>query len=352
MTSVSDLIGRGCSWLHSPGEHSGIVVSSRIRLARNVAGSAFHRKLTRPRQQELVERLIESLARAAPWGKDALVAQLPKLSEAERQALVERQLISRELAAVKRPAAVCVSADEVHSVMINEEDHLRLQVIQAGLSLERNLELAVALDQALEQEIEWAFHPTYGYLTACHTNVGTGMRASIMLHLPALAETGELKQVLRALAKLHMTVRGTHGEGSEAAGHYYQVSNQRSLGVREQDLVSSISEATERIVAAEQMARQALLDKGRVRLEDKVHRAWGVLTNARSLNTEELSEHISWVRLGVALRVLPTARWATLDRILLQCQPAHLQLMHAEADDPARRDPLRATLVREWLSAN
>jgi protein arginine kinase len=173
-----------------------------------------------------------------------------------------------------------------------------------------------------------------------------------MLHLPALAETGELKQVLRALAKLHMTVRGTHGEGSEAAGHYYQVSNQRSLGMREQDLVGAIGEAAERIVAAEQMARQALLDKGRVRLEDKVHRAWGVLTNARSLNTEELSEHISWVRLGVALHVLPTARWATLDRILLQCQPAHLQLMHAEADDPARRDPLRANLVREWLSAN
>lgn len=351
MTSVADLVGRRCSWLASPGEHGGIVVSSRIRLARNVAGIAFQRKLARPKQQELVERLLDALDRAAAWG-DHLVAQLPKLSDVERTALVERQLISRELAAGKRPAAVSVSADEVHSVMVNEEDHVRIQVIQAGFTLERNLRLAVELDQALEREVEWAYHPSYGYLTACHTNVGTGMRASIMLHLPALAETGELKQVLRALSKLHMTVRGTHGEGSEASGHYYQVSNQRSLGVREEELVSTISEAVERIVAAEQMARQALLDKARPKLEDKVFRAWGLLINARSLTTEELIDSIGWVRLGVALRLLANAPWQTLDRILLQCQPAHLQLLHADADDPARRDPLRATLVREWLNAN
>ncbi len=311
----------------------------------------FQRKLSRQRQQELVDRLTGAMDRAAGW-LDGLQVQLPKLNEPERQALVERQLISRELAAAKRPAGVCVSADEIHSVMINEEDHVRLQVIQAGMSLERNLELAVALDQALEREVEWAYHPTYGYLTACHTNVGTGMRASIMLHLPALAETGELKQVLRALTKLHMTVRGTHGEGSEAAGHYYQISNLRSLGVREADIVQGIRETVERIVAAEQMARQALLDKGRLRLEDKVHRAWGVLTNARCLTTDELTEHISWVRLGVAMRVIASPKWATLDRIFVHCQPAHLQLLHADADDPSRRDPLRATLVREWLSAN
>ena len=351
MISINDLAGRDCSWLHSPGEHDGIVVSSRIRLARNVAGIPFQRKLSKARQQELVERLSEAMDKAAGW-TGGLQVQLPRLSDAERQALVERQLISRELAAAKRPSGVCISENEIFSVMLNEEDHVRLQVIQAGASLERNLELAVALDQSLERELEWAYSQTYGYLTACHTNVGTGMRASMMLHLPALAETGELKQVLRALAKLHMTVRGTHGEGSEATGHYYQVSNLRSLGLQERDVVQSISETVDRIVAAEQMARQALLDKGRVRLEDKVHRAWGVLTNARSLNTEELTENISWLRLGVALRVLPQAKWSTLDRITLQCQPAHLQLLHADADDPAQRDPLRATLVREWLCAN
>ncbi len=351
MSSIIDLAGRACGWLQSPGEHGGIIVSSRVRLARNVAHMPFQRKLSRQRQQELVERVTECIAKAAPWS-DGLSVQLQRLNEAERQALVERQLISRELAAGKRPAAVCVSMDEVRSVMINEEDHVRIQVIQAGMSLEENLRLAIALDEALEREIEWAYHPVYGYLTACHTNVGTGMRASTMLHLPALAETGELKQVLRALAKLHMTVRGTHGEGSEASGHYYQVSNLRSLGMLESQLVSTIKETVERIVAAEQMARQALLDRNRVRLEDKVHRAWGILTNARCLTTGELTENISWVRLGLALRVLPDPKWATLDRILLQCQPAHLQLLHADADDPARRDPLRASLVRDWLSAN
>jgi protein arginine kinase len=349
--SINDLAGRECSWLHSPGEHDGIVVSSRIRLARNVAGVPFQRKLTKIRQQELVERLNDAMERASGW-TGGLTLQLPKLTDAERLALVERQLISRELAAAKRPAGVCVSDNEIFSVMLNEEDHVRLQVIQSGASLTRNLELAVSLDQALERELEWAFDPAYGYLTACHTNVGTGMRASIMLHLPALAETGELKQVLRALSKLHMTVRGTHGEGSEATGHYYQVSNLRSLGLQEREVVQMITETVDRIVAAEQMARQALLDKGRLRLEDKVHRAWGVLTNARSLNTEELTENISWLRLGVALRVLPQAKWSTLDRIFVQCQPAHLQLLHSDAEDPVRRDSLRASLVREWLKPN
>lgn len=351
MTTVTDLVGRHCSWLNSPGDHGGIVVSSRIRLARNLAGVPFHRKLSKIRQQELIDRLIAAIAKAAPW-RESLVAHVQRLSDAERLALVERQLISRDISSGKRPAGVCVSNDEIYSVMLNEEDHVRLQVIQSGLSLSTNLDLAIALDQALEREVEWSYHDVYGYLTACHTNVGTGMRASIMLHLPALTETGELKQVLRALSKLHMTVRGTHGEGSEAAGHYYQVSNQRSLGLEERSVVDAITETAEKIVAAEQMARQALLDKGRVRLEDKVHRAWGVLTNARSLNTEELTENISWVRLGVALRVLTQPKWAILDKIFLQCQPAHLQLLHSDAEDPQRRDPLRANLVREWLSTN
>ncbi|MBA2481921.1 MAG: ATP--guanido phosphotransferase [Planctomycetes bacterium] len=351
MTTVGDIVGQPCAWLQSPGDHDGIVVSSRIRLARNVAGYAFHRKLSRQRQQELVDELIAAIARATDW-KDPLVAQVPRLSDAERQALVERQLISRDLAGGKSPAGVYVSRDEIHSLMLNEEDHVRLQVIQSGFSLHHNLARAVALDRALERELEWSYHPTLGYLTACHTNVGTGMRASIMLHLPALAETGELKQVLRALTKLHMTVRGQHGEGSEANGHYYQVSNMRSLGVDEATVVESITECAQKIVSAEQLARQALLDKGRVRLEDRVHRAWGVLTNARSIDTAELNEQMSWLRLGVALHVLDIPKWAVLDKILLQCQPAHLQLLHSHAEDPTERDPLRANLVRTWLSMN
>ncbi len=348
MTTVADLVARPCSWLHSPGEHDGIVVSSRIRLARNVAGWNFQRKLPKGRQQELLDLLMGALERATGW-TGALSLQIAKLGETERQVLVERQLASREIAAAKRPCGVYVSGDEMHSVMLNEEDHVRIQVIHPGSSLMENLERAITLDQSLERELDWSWHPRYGYLTACHSNVGTGMRASIMLHLPALAETGELKQVLRALGKLHMCVRGQHGEGSEASGHYYQISNMRSLGLDEATLASSITETAATIVAAEQMARQALLEKGRNRCEDRVHRAWGLLTSARVLSNEELTEQMSWVRLGVALHLLREPQWATLDRILVQCQPAHLQVSHANAGDPATRDELRASLVRRWL---
>jgi protein arginine kinase len=346
---LAAIIGRPASWLNSPGNHRGIVVSSRIRLARNLGDYAFQRKLSKVRQEELVARLLDTTARIASL-PDALSLRINALSEVECQALVERQLISRDLATSKRPAGVYVSADEVYSLMFNEEDHVRLQVISSGLCANANLELAVRLDQALEGALGWSYHPQYGYLTACPTNVGTGLRASVMLHLPALVESNELKQVLRGLAKLHMTVRGLHGEGSEPSGHYYQISNQRALGATERDIVDQLNETVERIIAYEQLARQALLANQRWRIEDKVFRAWGLLTNARSLTTEELTEHLSWIRLGAALEMLEWRNWKILDRISLQCQPAHIQLQHADAVDVERRDRLRADLVRKWLS--
>ena len=348
MSQLAPLLGRPPAWLNSPGSHGGVVISSRVRLARNVDGFAFQRKLSKVRQQELVDHLqatVDSVARLP----NALSYKLDTLSELERQALVERQLISRDLAGGKRPAGVYISGDEIHSLMFNEEDHLRLQVISAGMCVNANLELAVRLDRALEKALPWSSHPEYGYLTACPTNVGTGLRASVMLHLPALAETGEFKQVMRSLSKLHMTVRGLHGEGSEPSGHFYQISNQRALGMSEPQLVDHLNETVERIIAYENLARQALMTKGRLKLEDKVHRAWGLLTHARSLTSDELTEHLSWVRLGVALRVLSWQNWKMLDRILLQCQPAHIQLQNADAGDVEARDRLRAELVRKWL---
>lgn len=217
-------------------------------------------------------------------------------------------------------------------------------------------------------------HPQLGYLTACHTNLGTGLRASVMLHLPALAETGELKAVLRALGKLHLAVRGGHGEGTEPTGHTFQISNARTLGATEEAYVTAINAAVERVIAAEQVARAVLLDQGRSRLEDKVFRAWGLLGQARSLTTEELAEHLSWLRLGVALDVLgdkewvvatdsgadsgsaiasttaATHRWQTLDRLAVQGQPAHVQLLNGPDErEPADRDRLRADLVRRLL---
>ncbi|MBA3684103.1 MAG: protein arginine kinase [Planctomycetes bacterium] len=327
---------------------SDIVISSRIRLARNLATFPFQRKLSRNRQQDLVAQLATKVTKATAW-PSPLTLQMTELSEVERAALVERQLISRDLATGKRPAAVHVSPDETCSLMINEEDHLRLQVITPGLSLRKGIEQAVALDQSLEPHVEWAVHPQYGYLSACPTNTGTGLRASVMLHLPALAETQELRQVLRGLGKLHMTVRGLHGEGSEASGHYYQVSNQRSLGSTEQEIVDAIVETVDKIVAYEELARQALLDNNRPKLEDRAWRAWGLLTHARTLTYDELIDQLSWLRLGAALAILPAQDWTVLDRIFLQGQPAHLQLQHDHAAIPEARDRLRADLVRGWL---
>ena len=348
MNQLASLLGRPSAWLNSPGSHGGVVISSRVRLARNLEGFAFQRKLSKVRQQELVDHLRATVDTVAVL-PNSLSLKLDTLSDLERQALVERQLISRDLAGGKRPAGVYISSDEIHSLMFNEEDHLRLQVISAGLCVNANLEMAIQLDRRLEKALPWSSHPEYGYLTACPTNVGTGLRASVMLHLPALVETGEFKQVMRSLSKLHMTVRGLHGEGSEPSGHFYQISNQRALGMSEQQLVDHLNETVERIIAYEQLARQALMTKGRLKLDDKVHRAWGLLTHARVLTSDELTDHLSWVRLGVGLRLLSWHNWKMLDKIFLQCQPAHIQLQNAEVADVEARDRLRADLVRKWL---
>lgn len=372
MRTVTDLAGAECPWLMSPGAHRGVVISSRIRLARSWAAYAFHRKLSRKRQQELTDRLLDHLAAVVPAAGAAW--QMQTLTPIERLALVERQVISRDLSAAKRPGGVFLAepqgtSNHLLAAMVNEEDHLRLQVIGAGLCLQHLLAVAVATDQALEERMEWAVHPQLGYLTACHTNLGTGLRASVMLHLPALAETGELKAVLRALGKLHLAVRGGHGEGTEPTGHTFQISNARSLGGTEQAYVEAIHEAVERVVEAEQIARAALLEKARPRLDDKVFRAWGLLSQARSLATDELAEQLSWLRLGVALDVLGDRewvvatgsapaesggnvahRWRVLDRLAVQCQPAHLQLLNGAVElEPAERDRLRADLVRKLL---
>jgi protein arginine kinase len=349
VSDIGDLLPRPCSWLESPGKHGGVAISSRIRLARNMVGYPFQRKMSRAKQQELVGQLAATVAGTVAWD-GAMTFAMPELSDIERQALTERQLISRDLAGGKRPSAVHVSGDETCSLMINEEDHVRMQVISPGFAIRENLDLAVTIDQQLEKAIEWAVHPRYGYLCACPTNVGTGLRASVMLHLPALAETQDLRQVLRGLGKLHMTVRGLHGEGSEATGHYYQVSNQRSLGASEPEIVEQIVEVVEKIIAYEQLARQALKENNPWRLEDRVFRGWGILTHARSISNDELTDQLSWVRLGVAMGLIDQRHWQVLDRIFLQCQPAHLQLQHGNAATPETRDRLRAELVRRWLS--
>jgi len=349
VTPVADLIERPAGWFGAPADRGAVVVSSRVRLARNCVGWAFHRTLPKARQQELVDRLLATAARVTGW-EAPLVWRLSDLVESERTLLVERQLISRDLAAAKRPAAIFARNDERAALMLNEEDHLRLQVLAPGLDLQACMRDAAALDERLGTALGWACDARLGHLTACHTNVGTGLRASVMLHLPALTETGEIKVLLRGLARLELTVRGRHGEGSEPAGHNYQVSNCRSLGVDEDTIVQGVTTAAGRLVTAEAIARDVLMSKQAYQTQDRVHRAYGLLTHARSLSSDELNDQLSWVRLGAALGLLPGLDTATLDRLALRCQSAHLRLAHPEAEDAAERDRVRAGLVRVGLS--
>jgi protein arginine kinase len=323
-----------------------IALASRVRLARSLAGTRFRRSLGRPEQNEVVARVLDACTDTLPWD-DPLHVQVHRLGPANRGLLPERQLCSRELADAKHPTGLHASDDGLLAVMANEEDHVRLQSLAPGLDLSAALAAAVATDRRLDRRLGWAVHPGLGHLTACHTNVGTGMRASVMLHLPALAETGELKAVLQGAAKLGLAVRGRQGEGSEPGGHVYQLSNLRSLGRSEDQLCAEVADAARAVVLAERLARAALL-AARVRLEDRVFRAWGVLTGARILAGDEAFEQLGWLRVGRSLDLIPVP-WEVLDRLWIQIQPHHLQALHKEAAETGPRDRIRARLVRDSL---
>ena len=348
MSVVSELTQHTPHWLNSPGETEGIAISSRVRLARNLRNQQFRRQLSDAAQADLVATLNEMVDQALDW-PERLRIDLPQIGAEERQALLERRLISRELSTGSSPSGLVVRSDEQVGLMLNEEDHVRLQAVQPGLAVEAALAQATEVDQRLETHLPWAIHDRYGYLTSCPTNTGTGLRASVMLHLPALAETRELAKALRAIGKVHMTVRGQYGEGSEAAGHYYQVSNQRTLGMSEADIASALGDTVDSLITYERLARQALLARRRSRIEDKVFRAWGLLTHARRLTSAETTEQLSWLRLGVAMNMLEVD-WATLDRLFIATEPAHMQLAAGAGANAEHRDEARASLVRAALA--
>lgn len=347
MSDLATHAGRAAGWLRSGGEFDDVVVSSRVRLARNCADHAFRRELDTATQDRLVASLLATVGSATGW-EGGLALELGALTAVERKVLFERRLISREMVDGTHPGGLVVDADEARGLMLNEEDHVRLQCLAPGFAVADCLERAIALDRDLEAHLAWAVDDDYGYLTSCPTNTGTGMRASVMLHLPALAETKEIAAALRGIAKLHLTVRGLYGEGSQAVGHYYQVSNQRTLGMSEHEIADTLAEAVRNLIDHEQLARATMLDKRRSQLEDRVYRAWGLLTAARRLSSDELVDQLSWIRLGRAVGVLDCA-WEVLDRIFLQGQAAHLELQHPEAHDAHLRDEIRAGLVRTWL---
>ncbi len=336
-------------WLRGTGPDSDAVVSTRIRLARNLADYPFTGRASHPQKAEIVTRAKEAIARAElPYRLD--YHDVPSMPSLDRQFLVERQLISRELAAVlDGPRGVAFDVQESVSVMVNEEDHLRLQVLRSGFALEEAWADIDRLDDALEARLPYAFHPQFGYLTACPTNVGTGMRASVMLHLPALGLTKQIDKVFRALQKINLAVRGLHGEGSRAFGDLYQISNQVTLGKPEPKILAEIKEVILTILQYERHARTVLLKERKQGEQDRVARALGTLGSATMITAEETMELLSVVRLGIHLRLIEDVPATTVNQLFIQTQAAHLQKLVGHALDGEERNAARAKYLKTRL---
>jgi protein arginine kinase len=353
-------------WLRGEGEASDVVMSSRVRLARNVSGCAFAGKAQRRDRLRTLEicrdRIMEAgLAERVMWID---VHDLPAI---ERSMLVERHLISKQhskgrpMAAApaglagagggEEPRGVAISVPfERLAIMVNEEDHLRIQVIRSGLALSNAWQEADQVDDKIEAGLDYAYSSKFGYLTACPTNVGTGLRMSVMLHLPALRLTGELEQAKRAATDMNLAVRGFYGEGSEAIGDLYQLSNQVTLGQSELQILTKLeSDILPRIIEYERVKRRELLAKRRIGLEDHVLRAWGTLTHARLLTTEEAMQCLSMVRLGVLLGLIKGHDVSHINQLMLLVQTAHLQRACGKEMDQEARRTARATLARARL---
>jgi protein arginine kinase len=346
---ITDLAKRPGPWLLTGGPRSDIVISSRIRLARNLAGYPFLPKLSDEQRDEIALR-IKGIFEADSERPNWSYLDLRRLDELDCQLLVERHLISRQLAEHKGTRGVSVSRDEGASVMVNEEDHLRLQVVRGGLQLRELWGQINTLDDRIESRVEYAFHPRYGYLSACPTNVGTGIRVSVMLHLPALKLTGEIERVFRAAKDMHLAVRGLYGEGTEATGDFFQISNQSTIGRTEEEIIDDFLHLViPSIINYENRERQSLLDDKSVALDDKIYRSYGTLLYARTISSEETMKHLSHVRLGIHLGRIKDVDVLTVNELFLLTQPAHLQKIHGSRLSGEQRSAVRAELIRKKL---
>ncbi|MBS0662370.1 MAG: protein arginine kinase [Verrucomicrobia bacterium] len=343
--TIASLIDSTSELTDSASSKTAIVLMTRIRLARNVADNPFP-GWAKPAQREGILALCTEAVAATPPMKRSVAFGIDELSELEKQILVERHLISRELSGTKAGAGAVISKDQSVSVMINEEDHLRIQVLRSGFQLKKAWAAINDLDTELEDKLDYAFSPSLGYLTACPTNLGTAMRASAMMHLPALVIASQMEKVVRAVNQLGMVVRGLFGEGSDASGSIFQISNQTTLGESEEEIIKRLGSVLNSIVEHELNARQKLLEADPGKLFDKIGRAYGILQNGHLLSTTEAMNLLSLIRLGADLGVFPEAQRCTIDRLFIEAQPGHLQHVHRGEFEPGQRDLLRAARLR------
>jgi protein arginine kinase len=335
---------------HNTQKGTPVVLSTRLRLARNLLGLPFPERASVAQRSDILSKCGEHLSGLSKM-KNGNFFEISELSNLEKQVLVERHLISRELCESERGSGVYINKDQTCSVMINEEDHLRIQFLKSGFHLKNVWKQIDRFDSELEGLLDIAFDTEFGYLTACPTNLGTGLRASVMMHLPGLVLSQQMERVIRAVNQLGITVRGLFGEGSDATGHVFQISNQQTLGEKEDDIVDRLGNVLKTVIDHEVNARFKCLEDDRAKLLDQIGRAYGVLRNAHVVNSTEAMNHLSLLRLAVDFEMLPEANRAEIDRFFIECQPGHIQHAARSGIEPDARDVCRAKKLREELGA-
>jgi protein arginine kinase len=344
----------GVSWLDASGEHAGIVLSTRIRLARNLEGFAFPGRARDGERLRILSRIREAVD-ASPTVHGSLLVRVDELASEDRLLLHERHLVSKELAGldpqhpVRSGAAVFLG--DGTGVMVNEEDHLRLQTLRSGFNLAEGWADIERLDAELGERVPYAFHQEFGFLTSCPTNTGTGMRASVLIHLPGLVLTKEIGKTLTGLQQMGLTYRGLYGEGSEVVGNFFQISNQTTLGRSEEEIIEQLMYVLRTVIAREEDARRVLLRDAGYIIEDKLWRAYGTLRYARSLTFEEAMNYLSGVRLAVGLKLINGLSVYTLNKLLIFSQAAHLAHAEGKALTESEANLARARYVRQALAA-
>jgi len=327
-----------------------IVLSTRIRLARNIAGEAFPGWADSSQQETVLQTCLDNLSPLTAFS-EGLFLKISDLTELEKQVLLERRMVSRELIEASEGTGVCIAPDQSLSVMINEEDHLRLQCVRSGFNFRKAWEAIDAVDSAIEDRLDYAFSDELGYLTACPTNVGTGLRASAMLHLPGLVMRQHMEKVVRMVNQLGLAVRGSLGEGSEATGSYFQISNQQTLGESEEQILKRLITILHAIIEQETNARGVLMEEQPNVLMDKIGRAYGVLQNGHLLSSEEAVNLLSLMRLAVDLGLFPVEYRSRIDRLNMEVQPGHVQCSSNADITPEVRDEIRASRIREQFAS-
>ena len=330
-------------WYTEFGKSGDVVLSSRVRLARNISDIPFGEGMTDEQREEVIKRCREAL----PKMKFADFAEMP---DADKKALVECHLVSPDMAESKKKCGLLINDDCTVSVMLCEEDHIRIQAMSPGFDLDRCLEMANETDDEIEQTVDYGFDETFGYLTCCPTNVGTGLRASVMVHLPGLTAGGKMENLIRSLSKLGIVVRGIYGEGSRAAGNIYQISNQVTLGVSEEETIEKLKQVTMEVIEKERKISQSLYEANKFRFEDKVMRSYGILTNAKILTSNETMNLFSDVRWGVNMGIIKNVNLEKLSGALYETLPASLVKKY-NLTEPTERDLKRAEIFRSSLTA-